>query len=54
MILDGSTVLNLASFVHTWMPPQGEQLVHENITKNLIGEIYSVSFHSFTNCNSIC
>ncbi|TFK42928.1 glutamate decarboxylase [Crucibulum laeve] len=34
--LDGSTVLNLASFVHTWMPEQAEKLVQENITKNLI------------------
>jgi len=34
--LDGSPVLNLASFVHTWMPPQADKLMHENMTKNLI------------------
>ncbi|KAG6861714.1 hypothetical protein C0995_012718 [Termitomyces sp. Mi166 len=35
--LDGSPVLNLASFVHTWMPPEADKLFQENISKNLIG-----------------
>ncbi|KAG6887531.1 hypothetical protein C0995_014634 [Termitomyces sp. Mi166 len=34
--LDGSPVLNLASFVSTWMPPEANQLFHENVSKNLI------------------
>ncbi|KAG6828666.1 hypothetical protein H0H92_007081 [Tricholoma furcatifolium] len=34
---DGSPVLNLASFVHTWMPPEADKLFNENISKNLIG-----------------
>ncbi|KAF8226168.1 glutamate decarboxylase [Tricholoma matsutake] len=34
--LDGSPVLNLASFVHTWMPPQADKLMIENMSKNLI------------------
>ncbi|KAI3610861.1 glutamate decarboxylase [Moniliophthora roreri] len=36
LALDGSPVLNLASFVHTWMPPQADKLMQENISKNLI------------------
>ncbi|KAF8892646.1 glutamate decarboxylase [Infundibulicybe gibba] len=35
--LDGSPVLNLASFVHTWMPPEADKLMVENMSKNLIG-----------------
>ncbi|KAJ7109148.1 glutamate decarboxylase [Mycena epipterygia] len=34
--LDGSPVLNLASFVHTWMPAQADKLMMENMSKNLI------------------
>lgn len=34
--IDGSPVLNLASFVHTWMPAQADKLMQENMTKNLI------------------
>ena len=30
-------MLNLASFVHTWMPPEADLLVRENMSKNLIG-----------------
>ena len=30
-------MLNLASFVHTWMPPEADLLMRENISKNLIG-----------------
>ncbi|KAH7098660.1 glutamate decarboxylase [Auriculariales sp. MPI-PUGE-AT-0066] len=34
LTLDGNPTLNLASFVHTWMPPEAEQLIMENISKN--------------------
>ncbi|KAG5732818.1 Glutamate decarboxylase [Termitomyces sp. T112] len=34
---DGSPVLNLASFVSTWMPPEADRLFHENVSKNLVG-----------------
>jgi glutamate/tyrosine decarboxylase-like PLP-dependent enzyme len=37
IIADGSPILNLASFVHTWMPPQADKLMIENMSKNLIG-----------------
>lgn len=40
-IADGSPVLNLASFVNTWMPPQADKLMYENMSKNLIGKYYS-------------
>ncbi|KAI9251417.1 pyridoxal phosphate-dependent transferase [Phascolomyces articulosus] len=33
--LDGLPAMNLASFVHTWMEPEAEKLVMENISKNL-------------------
>ena len=36
--LDGNPLLNLASFVHTWMPKEADQLMMENITKNLIDQ----------------
>ena len=36
--LDGRPNLNLASFVHTWMPPQADKLMAENVSKNLIDE----------------
>jgi glutamate/tyrosine decarboxylase-like PLP-dependent enzyme len=38
VILDGSPVLNLASFVHVWMPEEANKLMAENMSKNLIGE----------------
>ncbi|KLO12024.1 glutamate decarboxylase [Schizopora paradoxa] len=38
LALDGSPLLNLASFVHTWMPPQADKLMAENISKNLIDQ----------------
>jgi glutamate decarboxylase len=34
--LDGNPFLNLASFVHTWMEPEADRLVIENISKNII------------------
>ena len=30
-------MLNLASFVHTWMPQEADLLMRENMSKNLIG-----------------
>ncbi|KZT01734.1 glutamate decarboxylase [Laetiporus sulphureus 93-53] len=36
--LDGIPLLNLASFVHTWMPKQADQLMMANIGKNLIDQ----------------
>jgi len=52
--LDGSTVLNLASFVHTWMPQQAEELVKENISKNLIDtDEYPATQIIHTRCVSI-
>jgi len=33
--LDGAPSLNFASFVHTWMPPEGEKIMIENMYKNL-------------------
>jgi glutamate decarboxylase len=34
--LDGNPLLNLASFVNTWMEPEAEKLIMENINKNII------------------
>ncbi|TFK41706.1 glutamate decarboxylase [Crucibulum laeve] len=34
--LDGNPLLNLASFVHTWMPDDANKLIMENINKNLV------------------
>ena len=34
--LDGNPSLNLASFVTTWMEPEADQLIAENINKNFI------------------
>ncbi|TFK55286.1 glutamate decarboxylase [Heliocybe sulcata] len=36
--LDGSPILNLASFVHTWMPEPADKLMRENMSKNLIDQ----------------
>ncbi|KAJ7349472.1 glutamate decarboxylase [Mycena albidolilacea] len=36
LTLDGSPLLNLASFVHTYMPPAADKLMMENMSKNLI------------------
>ncbi|KAG0356966.1 pyridoxal phosphate-dependent transferase [Gamsiella multidivaricata] len=33
--LDGRPTMNLASFVHTWMEPEADKLIMENISKNL-------------------
>jgi glutamate decarboxylase len=34
--LDGNPLLNLASFVHTWMPEEADKLIMENMNKNLV------------------
>ncbi len=34
--LDGNPLLNLASFVNTWMEPEADKLIMENINKNII------------------
>ncbi|KAF8799749.1 glutamate decarboxylase [Phlegmacium glaucopus] len=34
--LDGNPLLNLASFVHTWMPPEADKLIMENMNKNIV------------------
>lgn len=34
--LDGNPSLNLASFVHTWMPEEANKLMQENVGKNLV------------------
>ena len=36
--LDGNPLLNLASFVHTWMPQEADKLMMENLSKNLIDQ----------------
>lgn len=36
--LDGCPILNLASFVHTWMPAPADKLMAENMSKNLIDQ----------------
>jgi len=38
LALDGEPLLNLASFVHTWMPDEAVKLMVENMSKNLIDE----------------
>ncbi|KAI0928309.1 hypothetical protein AcW2_004358 [Taiwanofungus camphoratus] len=52
--LDGTPALNLASFVHTWMPKQADQLMMENISKNLIDQDeYPMTQVLHTRCVSI-
>ncbi|KIM42393.1 hypothetical protein M413DRAFT_133174 [Hebeloma cylindrosporum] len=34
--LDGNPLLNLASFVHTWMPEDADKLILENLNKNIV------------------
>ncbi|KAH8818722.1 glutamate decarboxylase [Flagelloscypha sp. PMI_526] len=36
--LDGNPLLNLASFVHTWMPEEAEKLIMENLNKNQVDQ----------------
>ncbi|KAI0340621.1 glutamate decarboxylase [Trametopsis cervina] len=52
--LDGSPALNLASFVHTWMPAEADKLMAENISKNLIDQDeYPMTQAIHTRCISI-
>ncbi|KAI0042697.1 glutamate decarboxylase [Auriscalpium vulgare] len=52
--LDGSPLLNLASFVATWMPPAADKLMMENISKNLVNqEEYPVTQDLHARCISI-
>ncbi|KAH9854009.1 glutamate decarboxylase [Lenzites betulinus] len=52
--LDGSPSLNLASFVHTWMPKQADQLMMENLSKNLIDQDeYPMTQVIHTRCVSV-
>ncbi|KAG6896115.1 hypothetical protein C0992_010256, partial [Termitomyces sp. T32_za158] len=54
LALDGSPTLNLASFVHTWMPPEADKLFQENVSKNLIdSDEYPATQALHTRCISI-
>ena len=44
LALDGTPLLNLASFVHTWMPGPTDKLMQENMSKNLIDQV-SAYYH---------
>lgn len=52
--LDGSPSLNLASFVHTWMPEEGKKLMVENISKNFADQDeYPATMGIHTRCVSM-
>ncbi|KAF8345437.1 glutamate decarboxylase [Amanita rubescens] len=52
--LDGNPTLNLASFVHTWMPPEGEKIFLENINKNIVDlDEYPASANIHNRCVSM-
>ncbi|TCD66477.1 hypothetical protein EIP91_001357, partial [Steccherinum ochraceum] len=54
LTLDGNPGLNLASFVHTWMPEEADKLMMENISKNLIDQDeYPLTQDIHTRCISI-
>ncbi|KAH8108113.1 glutamate decarboxylase [Cristinia sonorae] len=54
LTLDGNPGLNLASFVHTWMPEEADKLMMENISKNLIDQDeYPATQDIHTRCVSI-
>ncbi|KAI0282559.1 glutamate decarboxylase [Russula aff. rugulosa BPL654] len=54
LTLDGQPLLNLASFVQTWMPPLADKLMLENISKNLIDQDeYPATQDIHTRCISI-
>jgi glutamate decarboxylase len=54
LALDGSPLLNLASFVQTWMSPIADKLMMENISKNLIDQDeYPITQDIHTRCISI-
>ncbi|KAG8744938.1 hypothetical protein FRC10_009173 [Ceratobasidium sp. 414] len=52
--LDGNPSLNLASFVHTWMPEEGKKLMVENMTKNFADQDeYPATMSIHTRCVSM-
>ncbi|QRV81870.1 Pyridoxal-dependent decarboxylase conserved domain [Ceratobasidium sp. AG-Ba] len=52
--LDGNPSLNLASFVHTWMPEEGKRLIVENISKNFADQDeYPATMGIHTRCVSM-
>ena len=52
--LDGRPNLNLASFVHTYMEPQADQLIMENLGKNMSdADEYPAMMNIHTRCISI-
>ncbi|CAE6503091.1 unnamed protein product [Rhizoctonia solani] len=52
--LDGTPSLNLASFVHTWMPEEGKRLIMENISKNFADQDeYPATMSIHTRCVSM-
>ncbi|TFY74864.1 hypothetical protein EWM64_g9146 [Hericium alpestre] len=52
--LDGTPSLNLASFVHVWMPKEADKLMVENMSKNLIDQDeYPMTQAIHTRCISI-
>lgn len=52
--LDGKPSLNLASFVHTWMPPQGRQLLADHMDLNLCDQDeYPATMAVHSRCVSI-
>ncbi|KAF8270355.1 glutamate decarboxylase [Lactarius quietus] len=52
--LDGQPLLNLASFVQTWMSPTADKLMLENISKNLIDQDeYPMTQDIHTRCISM-
>ncbi|KAK9895308.1 glutamate decarboxylase [Cystobasidium minutum MCA 4210] len=52
--LDGTPLLNLASFVHTFMPPEADKLMQENVSKNLCDEDeYPMMVNIHTRCISM-
>lgn len=53
-IVDGSPVLNLASFVHVWMPEQADKLMMENMSKNLIDTDEYPATRTPVHCAYIC
>ncbi|SJL00144.1 related to glutamate decarboxylase [Armillaria ostoyae] len=54
LALDGNPVLNLASFVSTWMPSAADKLMNENMNKNLIDcDEYPATQLLHTRCISI-
>ncbi|KAF8605688.1 glutamate decarboxylase [Ceratobasidium sp. AG-I] len=52
--LDGTPSLNLASFVHTWMPEEGKKLMIENMSKNFADQDeYPATMGVHTRCVSM-